>query len=98
MKEVYRADLLDSLLAIETRINKEKSSQISVYENQVSLFREKEINFNQIIQNQDAIKSTYESDIKRLKRLVYLQKLQKKIYGGLGVLTTGIFLYLYVTK
>jgi hypothetical protein len=98
LKEVYRAEMLDTLLKLELKTNREKSNQISILENSVELLRVKEKNLNEIILNQDAIKKAYESDIRRFKRQIYLQKIQKNIFGGLGILTTGIFMYLYITK
>lgn len=98
LKEVYRAEMLDTLLKLELKTNREKSNQISILENSVELLRVKEKNLNEIILNQDAIKTAYESDIRRFKRQIYLQKIQKNIFGGLGILTTGIFMYLYITK
>jgi uncharacterized protein (DUF1501 family) len=70
----------------------------SLNNNLSDLLRLKERNLNEIILNQDAIKTTYESDIKRLRRQLYFQKVQKTIFGGVGLLTSGVFLYLYVTK
>lgn len=98
LKEVYRAEMLDTLLKLELRTNEEKSIQIKLLENNVELLRNKEKNLNEIILNQDAIKTTYESDLKRLRRQLYVQKLQKNIFGGVGLLTSGLFLYLYITK
>lgn len=98
LKEVYRAEMLDTLLKLELRTNEEKSIQIKLLENNVQLLRNKEKNLNEIILNQDAIKTTYESDLKRLRRQLYVQKLQKNIFGGVGLLTSGLFLYLYITK
>lgn len=98
LKEVYRAEMLDTLLKLELKTNREKSNQISILENSVELLRVKEKNLNEIILNQDAIKTAYKSDIRRFKRQIYLQKIQKNIFGGLGILTTGIFMYLYITK
>lgn len=90
--------MLDTLLKLELRTNEEKSIQIKLLENNVELLRNKEKNLNEIILNQDAIKTTYEFDLKRLRRQLYVQKLQKNIFGGVGLLTSGLFLYLYITK
>jgi hypothetical protein len=98
LKEVYRAEMLDTLLQLELKTSEQKTSQIQLLENSIDLLRLKERNLNEIILNQDAIKTTYESDIKRLRRQLYFQKVQKTIFGGVGLLTSGLFLYLYVTK
>ena len=98
LKEVYRAEMLDTLLQLELKTSEQKTSQINLLENSIELLRLKERNLNEIILNQDAIKNSYESDIKRLRRQLYVQKLQKTIFGGVGLLTSGLFLYLYVTK
>ncbi len=98
LKEVYRAEMLDTLLQLELQTSEQKTSQINLLENSIELLRLKERNLNEIILNQDAIKNSYESDIKRLRRQLYFQKVQKTIFGGVGLLTSGLFLYLYVTK
>ena len=98
LKEVYRAEMLDTLLQLELKTSEQKTSQINLLENSIELLRLKERNLNEIILNQDAIKNSYESDIKRLRRQLYFQKVQKTIFGGVGLLTSGLFLYLYVTK
>lgn len=98
LKEVYRAEMLDTLLKLELKTNQEKTSQIELLEYSVELLRYKEKNLNEIILNQDAIKTSYESDLKRLRRQLYFQKVQKTIFGGVGLLTSGLFLYLYITK
>ena len=98
LKEVYRAEMLDTLLKLELKTNQEKTSQIQLLEYSVELLRYKEKNLNEIILNQDAIKTNYESDLKRLRRQLYFQKVQKTIFGGVGLLTSGLFLYLYITK
>lgn len=98
LREVYRAEMLDTLLQLESKISEQKTSQINLLENSIDLLRLKERNLNEIILNQDAIKNSYELDIKRLRRQLYVQKLQKTIFGGVGFITSGLFLYLYVTK
>ncbi len=98
LKEVYRAEMLDTLLKLELNTSSEKQAKINLLEDNVNLLREKERNLNAIILNQDAIKLTYESDIKKIRRQLYFQKIQKSIIGGLGAVTTGIFMYLYITK
>lgn len=98
LKEVYRAEMLDTLLQLELKTSEQKTSQINLLENSIELLRLKERNLNEIILNQDAIKNSYESDIKRLRRQLYFQKVQKTIFGGVGLLTSGLFLYLYITK
>ena len=90
--------MLDTLLQLELKTSEQKTSQINLLENSIDLLRLKERNLNEIILNQDAIKNSYESDIKRLRRHLYFQKVQKTIFGGVGLLTSGLFLYLYVTK
>ena len=98
LKEVYRTEMLDTLLQLELKTNEQKTSQINLLEKNFDLLRLKERNLNEIILNQDAIKNSYESDIKRLRRQLYFQKVQKTIFGGVGLLTSGLFLYLYITK
>jgi hypothetical protein len=59
------------------KTSEQKTSQIQLLENSIDLLRLKERNLNEIILNQDAIKTTYELDIKRLRRQLYFQKVQK---------------------
>jgi len=98
LKEVYRVEMLDTLLKVELQTNDTKTKQINTLQNTIEILRKKELNLNEIISNQDAIKNNFQSDLKKVSRQLYIQKIQKNIIGGLGVLTSGIFLYLYVTK
>jgi hypothetical protein len=90
--------MLDTLLKVELQTNDTKTKQINTLQNTIEILRKKELNLNEIISNQDAIKNNFQSDLKKVSRQLYIQKIQKNIIGGLGVLTSGIFLYLYVTK
>jgi len=98
LKEVYRVQMLDTLLKVELQTNDTKTNQINTLQNTIEILRKKELNLNEIISNQDAIKNNFQSDLRKVSRQLYIQKIQKNIIGGLGVLTSGIFLYLYVTK
>ena len=98
LKQVYRAEMLDTLLKLELGINNLKSSQIQTLQNSVELLRLKEKNLNEIILNYDGLNKSYENEIKRLKKSLICEKIKKTIFSSLGALTSGVFLYLYLTK
>lgn len=90
--------MLDTLLKLELGINNLKSSQIQTLQNSVELLRLKEKNLNEIILNYDGLNKSYENEIKRLKKSLICEKIKKTIFSSLGALTSGVFLYLYLTK
>ena len=98
LQQVYRVEELDTLLKLEQAENLVLKNQIALLNQNVEIYQQRMVNEQQINNQNSALLATSEKEIKILNRRLRFQKVKTYIIGGIGVVTSSIFLYLYVTK
>lgn len=98
LEQVYKVEELDTLLKIQLTESEILKTQLAILSQNIAITQQQLANEQQIVAQNNALLASSDKEIKILNRRLRFEKLKSYIIGSVGVVTSSLFLYLYVTK